>query len=255
MSQSPVEEVQSPAPNDYIELFKLEHAGIETFLDAGTDPDTGEPVYQDPILYFCNSGDVTVGGRLYEGFPVELTGLEFEGGGAPARPTLRIGAIPLEFQGMIRALDYLLGAKLTISRIFSEHVHDESLIFGSATFVLDRLSEMSKTTVSWELRSILDFDGHKLPKSFVNRDYCPFTVRKWIGPTDEDWATYTPTDEDWEMTQAVCPYSGPTIFDEDGNETNDPTKEHFARTLEKCCQLRYTNLRDMPFGGFPGAER
>lgn len=248
---TPIQEAQSASPSSYIELFELDASA----LTSATGTVGGK-------TYFTNSEEVTVGDQVYLSIPVELTGLEFEGGAAPARPSLTLGAITGGIRTLILQYGNLLGARITISRIFKAHLADPSQIFGRATFVLDRLTELSKTQATWELLSTLDFEGYKLPRRFISRDYCPFSVRRWTG-------------SEWDSEGAQCPYNGSTIYDENGEQTDDPTREHFAKTLTGCCKLRarkYSFIAfgqphglvnadsgwttsDMPFGGFPGAER
>nr|WP_261372091.1 phage minor tail protein L [Yersinia bercovieri] len=52
---------------------------------------------------------------------------------------------------------------------------------------------------------------------------------------------------------ASCGYTGTAYFDEDGNPTDDPSKDKCSGLLSTGCEPRFGRGQPLPFGGFPGS--
>ena len=206
----------------YIELFTLDATSL-----------TDASGLQGGIYHFCNTSEVTIDGTTYLPLPIQIEGIQFDGAQAPAQPTLTLGYVDPSIRALIHQFGYLTGATVEIAMAMGvPETLDASNIFAATTWKLDQAT-INKDRAAWVLRSLLDGEGLKIPRRFISRDYCPFTVRRWNG-----------TEFDEEGVQ--CPYvwgnregeDTLVIFDEQGNETSDESKEHFARTLKGCCELR-----------------
>ena len=235
MSEGPVATIADSG--GFIELFRLDATHLKNKMGkAGS------------LLHFTNTDAVTVGTQVYQTLPVDVDAISFDPGRAPAQPTLHISAISPAIRALIHSFGNLIGARLHMARIFSdahwaedEAVLDPEQVFATTSWTLDRLVSLDMRTALWSLRSDLDREGTRIPRRFLSRDHCPFTVRRWTGSA-------------FAYQGVQCPYQGATIYDSQGRKVTDPSQEHFSRTLSDCCKRRFP-ARDLPFGGFPGVER
>ena len=221
----------------FIELFALDARGISS---AEGLPGT--------LLHFTNEVPVTVGEQIYQALPVEIEAVSFDPSQAPAQPILRISALTPTMRALIYTYGNLIGARLHLSRIFADALLaggqgalDPAQVFATSTWSLDRLAALDSQTARWILRGDLDREDLQVPRRALSRDFCPFTTRRWNGQA-------------FDYTGVQCPYQGAAIYDASGALVQDPSQEHFSRTLSDCCKRRFS-ARELPFGGFPGVER
>lgn len=172
--------LKSEAPA-LIELFEIDCSII------------GQPVYD---LTPC-TGQVTFGlnesssPRIYYPFPIQITGIETNSDGAPARPKLDVGNLRglsgelLKLFGSLAFLyDDLVGVEVTYYRTFEPYLGLSSRISAGPPlkyYVGKKLSH-NRLGLSFELRSPLDKERAFLPKrQMLKRDFPGLSVNKHVG--------------------------------------------------------------------------
>jgi lambda family phage minor tail protein L len=143
-------------------------------------------------IYF-NTKESPHTAKEYNAFPLELTGIEHSGDGAPARPALStanilslVTVLALEDSQIGEDLDALaitknedlLGSRITRRRTLAKYLSSSTgggtlpIEFPSQTFIVDRISSEDSLFVQFELASPFDVEGVKLPNRVVVGKYC-----------------------------------------------------------------------------------
>jgi len=207
-------------------------------LFGAVPADSLRPVPWAPFKPF---GKPAFQGIIYEPVPMEAEGFEWTGRGPVPRPRLRISNIG-NLAGQL-AIGYgdLLGAKLTRIRTFEKYLDgmptaDPGSYFEPDIWYFDRKVTHAPDHIEWELASVLDQEGRRLPGRQMLRDVCTHTYR-----TYKDGFNYT---------GVTCPYTGGSYFDVTGTPTGDPAKDVCGRRLSDC-QLRFPD-QALPTRAFPG---
>jgi lambda family phage minor tail protein L len=134
----------------------------------------------------------------YVAFPLEVTGIEHAGDGAPARPTLTMANVislivalgeedaeiaqDLVDIGVTKNED-LLGARVTRRRTLAKYLNvaGAPVEFPSQSFIIDRVASENNIITSFELASPFDLEGVQLPSRIVVGKYCSW---KYQGATE-----------------------------------------------------------------------
>ena len=152
-------------------------------------------------------------------------------------------------QSLIAALvaaDDWRGAVVTRLRTLTRYLDSEPTADATRHWPLDiyrieAKTESSKTQLTWQLASPLDFDKKQLPGRQVWRDVC-------------SWAYPVYTDGAWDYSQAQCPYIHDNgYFDAQDAVVSSPALDKPSRRLG-CCKARFGN-QALPYGGFIGVAR
>jgi lambda family phage minor tail protein L len=106
---------------------------------------------------------------------------------------------------------------------------------------IERKVVQTPQLVEWELASILDQEGRRLPGRHMLRDACPWIYRRWAG-TGFDYST------------ATCPYTGTAYFTVNGDQTGNPADDRCGKHLSDC-RKRFPSPQIMPSGAFPGLNK
>lgn len=244
-------EVQNLSPSAIVELFDLDttmYPGGSIFrFHAGTNN---------------LGGYVTWAGNQYVPMPVEADGFEWRGSGALPRPRIRVANVTGLLGAAIREMSDLIGCKVTRRRTFLKYLDavnfpggvnptaDQTAEFARDVFFVNRKSSESKVLVEFELASLLDVQGIKLPRRVVVPNVCP-----------------------WQYRGSECGYTGGPVADKNDLPTSDPLLDQCGKRVDSC-KLRFpkevlkeqsatqpTGRLDssyvarvgLPFGGFPGA--
>jgi len=232
------EVVQSPSPGALVILYQLDltifggpiHYWSTTPLPDGSSPSYDGQVYDVPAA------------------PVFTEGFERSTQGAPARPTLRIGAGGNAAAALMQQYEDLVGATLRRIRTFDIFLdggpsQDGTQHFPPDVYRVARKVADNKVYVEWELRASIDLEGVMLPKRQLVR-FCQARYRVWNPETE----TF-----DYDTTDAACPYTGDAYFDEFDQPTT-AENDRPSKNLD-CCKLRFGETAVLPFMGFPAAAR
>lgn len=202
---------------------------------------------------------VTFDGEEYLPWPVEMTGLEWNGKGQLPQPKLRIGDVVGTFTGLSIEYGDFIGAKFRRKRTFGKFLDSgddpRPEAFVMEEFVVERKAAHGPQGFEFDLSSVLDQENVKLPAVQVLKNTCPRIYR-----TTADGVTFanTPTNE------LGCPYVGIAMFDKNGDPVTQKIQDQCGKRLSDCV-LRMGNSTavqadlfgggKLPYGGVPGVDQ
>mgnify|MGYP001295037519 FL=1 len=177
-----------------------------------------------PVQY-VNRNDQLV---TYQPVPIQAGGFFISGSNQLPTPKLQISNIDGQMTLYNFEFEDLIGFSLTRIRTYGKYLrsidgvnnsgYDPNAHFTPDTWYFQRKVEESTLGVTYELTSVFDLEGLKLPKRRLYSNYCPFEYR---GPE--------------------CNYSGPARSNPDV----------CPKSLE-ACQARFgAQGQPLRFGGFP----
>lgn len=230
-------DVQKLTPGDLVVLYELDATKL------GGD-----------VLRFHpdNTGPIVWQGNTYEPWAITASNFERTGNAQQPNPTVQVGNIGVDQNGesiagvigaLCLALDDLRGAKFTRKRTFKKHLDgqpeaDPNMFLPDEVWTIKQKSREVPEQVDFVLGSPLSM-GKKLPSREIIAGLC-------------GWMTKAAPEGGYRG--AYCGYTGPNMFDKDGNPVTDPT-------LDKCggrvsdCKLRFGEWEPLRFGGYPLAGR
>jgi len=236
-----IEDIYTLSPGTIVELYQV---------DASAVPN-GSP---SDIYYFHDGtndkigrGSVIWNGQAYSAFPVEVTGFEASTQGTPPKPSFKIANVDGVIGSLNRTLDDLVGAKVTRVRTLAKYLDavnftsgnafaDPTQSFADDVFYVNRKISENRIFVEYELASIFDLEGIKLPRRQIIQNVCS-----------------------WGYRSSECSYSGGDVADEKDNLVGSPAYSGSDVCGKKLasCKLRFPAVsgveQTLPFGGFPGA--
>ena len=223
-------EILKTSPSNIIDLYQAD------FNSLGVDD----------IRYFFSDtnkigGNVVFNSIEYLAYPLELTGIEWDGSGQLPVPRLKISNVG----GLITSLNMqyqdLLGLKISRVRTmykFLDAVNfnppinataDPSAIYPIEVYYIDRKVVENNSLVEYELVSALDISSVKLPRRLIIQNMCS-----------------------WRYKDANCGYIPGPMFTTMGVPTNDPQLDICGKRLSDC-KKRFGENNELNYGGFPGA--
>jgi len=222
-------DVQKASPGEYVILFDLD----ATALGGGIHYFT-QSCYEAAPVVFRNI--------TYTPIDIEAEGFETTAKGTLPRPKLRISNVTKALLAAVVSWDDLRCAELTRWRTFRHYLPLGSPLdcFPPDVFRIERKTAQNKRYIEWELASLMDFTGRKLPRGQMLRDYCDHAYRRWTGA-------------EFDYAKASCPYSGESCFDALGQATT-PDLDRCGKRLSDC-KLRFTGKTPLPTRAFPGLGR
>ena len=160
------------------------HDAIVELIDLDLSPITNDPA---DIFYFTNQvkpDDTKIQwkGNIYEPIPIASAGYEKSTTGQIAQPTLTVANVLGTFTQVISELDDLVGAKVTRRRTLGKYLDGEPGAdplqeFPIDIFFIERKVQENSMIISWELASVLDLEGLKLPRRIITQNYCQWRYR------------------------------------------------------------------------------
>ena len=160
------------------------HDAIVELIDLDLSPITSDPA---DIFYFTNQlkpDDTKIQwkGNVYEPIPITAAGYEKSTTGQIAQPTLTVANVLGTFTQVINELDDLVGAKVTRRRTLGKYLDGEPNAdplqeFPIDVFYIERKTQENSMVISWQLASVLDLEGLKLPRRIITQNYCQWRYR------------------------------------------------------------------------------
>jgi lambda family phage minor tail protein L len=160
------------------------HDAIVELIDLDLSPITNDPA---DIFYFTNQvkpDDTKIQwkGNIYEPIPIASAGYEKSTTGQIAQPTLTVANVLGTFTQVISELDDLVGARVTRRRTLGKYLDGEPGAdplqeFPIDIFFIERKTQENSMIISWELASVLDLEGLKLPRRIITQNYCQWRYR------------------------------------------------------------------------------
>lgn len=144
-----------------VELFTLDC----TPLGGGVYNFTNTPA-SSPVLF---------GGVSFTPIPIKSEGWDFTSTGAPPKPTLTVSNVARTLLTDVISLGDLVGAKVTRVRTFAKYLDagatpDSSKYIGPEVYIVEQKTGHNNEFIQWQLTSILDRLGMKLPRRQVLKD-------------------------------------------------------------------------------------
>lgn len=148
---------------NYVELFDLDCTGIGGLYYRFTNS-----AYDSTYL--------TWQGNVYTQIPIETSDWEKIGqGSASPKPKLRVSNIGRLLLPAVIALGDLVGAKLIRWRTFQQFLDgqanaDPTCYFAPTMYFVEQKTSQNEEFIEWQLSSMLDRQGLRLPREQVLRD-------------------------------------------------------------------------------------
>lgn len=202
------------------------------------------------VLYFTastpNGQILRFGGQEYTPLPIQAEGFSWTSGGALPRPTMTVASNSLALIALLINANDLVGCEVRRIKTYRKYLDDGSSPNGEATFPIDyfrieKKAQQNKTRIQFELSSELDQQGRMIPARQVLRDSCSHRYRYWNG-------------SHFVYTDVTCPYSGPDMFDQNGNPVSDPRLDRCGKHIPHC-EARFGLGAVLPSYAYPGVGR
>jgi lambda family phage minor tail protein L len=121
-------------------------------------------------------------GNIYEPLPIIATGYEKSTAGQIEQPSLTVANVLGTFSELIKDYEDMVGAKVTRRRTLGKYLDGEAGADSLQEFPIDiyyieRKSQENALTITWELASILDLEGLKLPRRIITQNLCLWRYR------------------------------------------------------------------------------
>jgi lambda family phage minor tail protein L len=230
-------DVQKLNVGDLVTLYELD------LTDVGSDQ----------TLYFTEAiGEdyqpIYFGGQEYQPIQLDSDGWETSGQGTLPRPKLRVSNVLLSFASYVYTFQDMIGAKLTRRRTFKKYLDGEAEANPNAEFapdiyVIRQKTQQTKAAVEFELSPYMDFEGIKIPKRQILRDFCTHSYR-YVGSDGTTFVSYDPTHVDQRVT---CKYSSDYYFTRNGVHTTNPANDKCGKLLTDC-ELRFAGQKAQRLG-------
>lgn len=176
-------------------------------------------------------------GKSYTCWPYGIEGIELDGTGSAASPTLSVANVDSTISSLCLALNDLAQAKVTIHITFQHYLDGEPGADPSQEFVqvwyIDRKSQEDNVSISWSLSNPADTSGKLIPARQVH------SICYWM--------------LQGQYRGADCGYTGTAYFDLDGNPVDDPSLDRASGLVSTCCKPRFGADKPLPHGGFPAS--
>ena len=192
-------------------------------------------------------------GNAYTPIPIKATGFEKTGNGAFPKPKLAMSNLTGAGSLLMQAYGDIRGATVKRTRLYADHLDngpepDPAAFYTPDMFTLVRRSQQDAQVIEFELASKLDQQGVQLPRRQILRDVCEAKYRVWNPALNGGAGGF-------DYTNATCPYSGPAMFDTNGDAVTNGAEDVCSHTLRLGCRKRFGTQGDIPFGGFPMVGR
>ena len=192
------------------------HDAIVEMFDFDLQPITGDI---DDIFYFTNqlkpdNTKIQWKGNIYEPLPIISAGYEKNTTGQIAQPSLTVANVLGTFTEAVESLEDLVGTKIVRRRTLGKYLDGESNADPSQEFPIDifyieRKASENVLSITWQLTSVLDLEGLRIPRRIVTQNYCQ-----------------------WKYRSSECSYIGAPVFD-----ANDAVISTIGRSPEAVAVL------------------
>ncbi|HEC1648462.1 MULTISPECIES: phage minor tail protein L [Yersinia] len=182
-------------------------------------------------------------GREYKPWPTAIEGMEVTSDGNASTPTLTVGNLDGTITALCLAYQNLVLAQVKVHTTFAHYLDARNFPEGNPeanpdeekleVWYIDSKSYEDNEQIQFALSSPADLQGIMLPTRQIH-SLCTWCMRN-------------------QYRGASCGYTGTAYFDEDGNPTDDPSKDKCSGLLSTGCETRFGKGKPLPFGGFPGS--
>lgn len=172
----------TPTIESQSQLLGVPGALIELYTLDCTDIG-GDVYYFTPHTAPVEGGQVVWQGNTYMPMPIVSSGWEYNGDGSQKKPSLSVSNVTRVLLQAVIELGDIVGAKVTRYRTFSNFLDgaanaDPTQHFPIDRFVVEQKTSHDRDVITWQLCSIIDRMGIRLPRRQVTKDgdsrYCSF---------------------------------------------------------------------------------
>lgn len=168
-------------------------------------------------------------GQQYEPYPITGDGFDLNGKGPSTRPTISLSNLFGLIFGIASRLNSGLGGIVIRRKTIARFLDAANFAGGNdnadptqeqvSRWAIEQLTSLNAETATWELAAPTETDGATFPARVILSDVCNFGYRS-----------------------EECGYNGPSVADELGNPTQDPSKDKCGKRLSDC-KLRNNTAR------------
>jgi lambda family phage minor tail protein L len=161
-----VKDLQKQDPgSQLIELFELKFDSTTLYFHSGVQENLTSVQFRD------DGGTL----RTYTAIPLQAKGFKSDPSSTSARPTITFANVSDIFKSSITDYENLLGATLTRRTTLEKYLNSNPAVeFPRQVYIFDRISALTKTTVSFECSTPFDLQGIIIPKRQVLANGCPW---------------------------------------------------------------------------------
>lgn len=244
----------------FADVQKFDVGDVVQLFDFDTTPidDAGTVYYFTPSTY--SAVYVKWRGNDYQPIDIQASGFERNANGALPRPKISVSGSTLKTPGVMNTLNLLLiandnlrGARVTRWRTLKKYLDvvtgssnettsDINMYVQVDVFVVNQKTIHNKYNIEWELTAYVDYEGQKLPRRQMLKDFCTHIYRVWNGSS---------FDTNLSGKGSSCPYTGAAMFAADGSPVVAGHEEDdICGKKTSDCILRYVNS-PLPTTAFP----
>jgi lambda family phage minor tail protein L len=123
---------------------------------------------------------ITYQGNVYSRYPLESEGFEITSRGLPT-PRITVSNVLGTMGSLVRQYDGLQGIEVIRTKLQARpepyNYTLTDVIGNPETWVIDRPTNHTRTSITFELRSIFDLTKNKLPNRTIFQNVCPFVYK------------------------------------------------------------------------------
>jgi len=160
------------------------HDAIVEMFDVDLSLITNDPA---DVFYFTNQlkedgTKVQWKGNVYEPLPILAAGYDRNTNGQIAQPSLTVANVLGTFTQVVRSYDDLVGGKITRRRTLQKYLDgspqaDTLQEFPIDIFYIERKTQETALAITWQLSSVLDLEGVRLPRRVITQNLCLWKYR------------------------------------------------------------------------------
>ena len=160
------------------------HDAIVEMFDVDLSLITNDPA---DVFYFTNQlkedgTKIQWKGNVYEPLPILAAGYDRNTNGQIAQPSLTVANVLGTFTQVVRSYDDLVGGKITRRRTLQKYLDgspqaDTLQEFPIDIFYIERKTQETALAITWQLSSVLDLEGVRLPRRVITQNLCLWKYR------------------------------------------------------------------------------
>jgi lambda family phage minor tail protein L len=160
------------------------HDAIVEMFDVDLTLLTGDAA---DIFYFTNQlkedgTKIQWKGNIYEPLPILAAGYDKNTNGQIAQPSLTVANVLGTFTQVVASYDDLVGGKVTRRRTLQKYLDgspqaDPLQEFPIDIFYIERKTQETSLAITWQLSSVLDLEGVRLPRRVITQNLCLWRYR------------------------------------------------------------------------------
>ncbi|WP_038188350.1 phage minor tail protein L, partial [Xenorhabdus bovienii] len=168
-------------------------------------------------------------GQEYKPWTVKIEGLGVSSDGSAASPTLSVANLDGTISAMCLAYQNMAQARVTVHMTFAHYLDARNFPEGNPeanptqekidVYYIDSKTHEDNTEIHFALSSPADLQGIRIPTRQIH-SLCTWCMRGLY-------------------RKSPCNYTGDRYFDEDGNPTDDPSKDACSGLLSTGCEPRF----------------